>query len=260
MYGQLPKGYVIKIDGERIYMDLHAPDVNVSDIVSVHTPGEFIIHPVTKKQIRTEGEVIGTVEITQVYESYSIGKALPGVTGTLKEGLTVRKTEMVKVEEKVAEEVAEVKPVEPPVEEPAIDDKTATDSVRNPQVIQPVLRGKEMLVNMQKEYPALYQQYKSGDRQVKQGYIVFASGALLTAGGIIGIYLDYKVWSDISLGATIVGGACMTAGVPLYIIGNVKKGKASRQYEKNISGNTTSDTPYFQLNMHGHGLGLAYVF
>jgi curli biogenesis system outer membrane secretion channel CsgG len=91
MYGQLPKGYIIKIDGERIYLDLHAPDVKVSDKVSVYATGGLITHPVTKKQIRTEGETIGTIEITQVYESYSIGKMLPDATVALKEGMEVGK-------------------------------------------------------------------------------------------------------------------------------------------------------------------------
>jgi hypothetical protein len=98
MYGQLPKGYIIKIDGERIYLDLHAPDVKVSDKVSVHTTGGVITHPVTKKQIRTEGEAIGTIEITQVYEEYSVGRALPDATSTLKEGMEVRKATIVAVD------------------------------------------------------------------------------------------------------------------------------------------------------------------
>jgi curli biogenesis system outer membrane secretion channel CsgG len=104
MYGQSLKGYIIKIDGERIYLDLHAPDVKVSDLVSVHTSGETVIHPVTKAKIRTEGETLGTLKITQVYDSYSTAKILPGVAvSALKEGLEVRKI--------VAE--AEEKPVLP---------------------------------------------------------------------------------------------------------------------------------------------------
>jgi tetratricopeptide (TPR) repeat protein len=113
MYGQLPKGYIIKIDGERIYLDLHAPDVKVSDKVSVYSVGEVITHPVTKKQIRTEGETIGTIEITQVYEKYSVGRALPDATSALKEGMEIRKTEPVlrKLPVKQTPESTDEKPV-----------------------------------------------------------------------------------------------------------------------------------------------------
>ncbi|MDR3245622.1 MAG: CsgG/HfaB family protein, partial [Prevotellaceae bacterium] len=92
-------GYIIKIEGDKIYLDLHSPDVNVSDIVSVYADGEYIIHPKTKQKIRKEAEIAGRIEIENVYSAYSIGRMLDDVKIPLKEGMVVKKepiAEMVK--------------------------------------------------------------------------------------------------------------------------------------------------------------------
>ena len=90
-YGQTQQGYIIKVEVDKIYLDLHAPDVKVSDVVSVYSEDGYITHPVTNQKIKTEGELIGRIEITSVYETYSIGKILPGVSKALKEGMSVKK-------------------------------------------------------------------------------------------------------------------------------------------------------------------------
>ena len=140
---------------------------------------------------------------------------------------------------------------------------TSAPVVRNQQTVQPRLTGKDLLVNMEKEDPTLYRQYQSGQKQAKLGSLLLISGGALTIGGVIATYalvdVNYTL-ATVGYAATVVGGLGMTAGVPFTIIGNIKKGRAVRQYTGNLHGEAKQNAPQFQLNLHGNGLGLAYVF
>ncbi|MDR1667586.1 MAG: hypothetical protein LBS03_07850 [Bacteroidales bacterium] len=51
---------------------------------------------------------------------------------------------------------------------------------------------------------------------------------------------------------------CIVTGVPLLVIGTVKKGKALRAYARTLAG--LPQKSHFQINAHRGGLGMAYVF
>lgn len=96
---QTQQGYIIKIEGEKIYLDLHIPDVKTADVVTVYREGGYITHPVTNQRIKTEDERIGRIEITQAFDSYSVGKMVSGAANILKEGMSVKKEQKVEIPE-----------------------------------------------------------------------------------------------------------------------------------------------------------------
>jgi hypothetical protein len=136
-------------------------------------------------------------------------------------------------------------------EKPAPESPVATSLI---QTNQQVKRG-----NLSDNF-ILYQKYRSGRKQTTIGLIVALTGVAI-GGGItaVGIENGYDV-EEYLPAAMLVGGACIATGVPLMIIGNTKKRSALREYERTLSETPVKDAPRFQLNMHGNGVGLAYVF
>lgn len=77
--GQKPEGFIIKIDGDRVYTNLHRPAVKVSDVLSVFGN-------------RGNGtEVVTQIEITAIPGAYSVGRILGNASMPLAEKMTVRK-------------------------------------------------------------------------------------------------------------------------------------------------------------------------
>ncbi|MDR1809788.1 MAG: hypothetical protein LBR34_05210 [Prevotella sp.] len=49
---QTKDGYIIQIENNKIYLDLHSPDVKAGNIVAVFTDESYLIHPKTKEKIK----------------------------------------------------------------------------------------------------------------------------------------------------------------------------------------------------------------
>ena len=91
--GQNADGYIILINGDNIYLKLHAPhSVKVGEVLSVMSEGGYIRDPKTEQDILIAPEVIGQIKVIQVTDAYSIGKAY-GKTETyqLADAMTVSK-------------------------------------------------------------------------------------------------------------------------------------------------------------------------
>jgi hypothetical protein len=139
---------------------------------------------------------------------------------------------------------------------------TTPAATQNTRTTQPYMQPENILTQMRRDNPILYQQYQSAGRTRRTGSFLLISGGIVMAGGLIAVGSG-EVDNVIGLGAaaTVVGGICMTAGIPITIIGSARKGRALQTYERSIYGEVQPDAlPRFQLNLHGNGLGLAYVF
>jgi len=136
---------------------------------------------------------------------------------------------------------------------------TQTPVQRPPQgTLQPLTSG-NILSRMQKDDPILYQQYMRGRKQAGNGIILVIVGGVLTVGGAVAVTTaEVDNVFSIGLAASVCGGIMLTGGIPLMIIGGTKKNNALNTYRQKYTSDLT--TPHFQLNLHGNGLGLAYVF
>ncbi|MDR0844216.1 MAG: hypothetical protein LBN71_03270 [Tannerella sp.] len=61
-------------------------------------------------------------------------------------------------------------------------------------------------------------------------------------------------------GVMLLGTAAFTVGIPLTIVGSIRRGQVSRAYRRAISETQVQQTPHLQLNVYGNGVGLAYAF
>jgi len=77
--GQSIEGRIIKVDGDKIYISLHHPNVNVSDVVSVYSIDE------------SNTEALALIEITVIPGAYSVGKVVSDISTPLVEKMIVRK-------------------------------------------------------------------------------------------------------------------------------------------------------------------------
>ena len=66
-------GYVISVEGEKVYIDLAAGKVKPGDKVAVYSKEGYFIHPVTKKRLKREP----SLEVVKVYTDYSLARAVP---------------------------------------------------------------------------------------------------------------------------------------------------------------------------------------
>jgi len=84
-------GYIIKVEGDKIYLKTLSRNIKISDVVSVMSKNELIIDPVTRKEVRLEPEVVGHIKITAVQSEYSIGIVYGDANTVLAEGMNIRK-------------------------------------------------------------------------------------------------------------------------------------------------------------------------
>jgi len=82
-------GYIIKVDGDKIYMNLSG--AKVSDVVPVFNNGGSMTDPRTGRNIQTEPEVVGQIKIIAVQGAYSVGRVYGNPTTYPAEGMTVGK-------------------------------------------------------------------------------------------------------------------------------------------------------------------------
>lgn len=87
------KGYIINIEGDKIYLDFTSSSVRIGDQLMVLSNGGYFTHPVTGQKIARSQEQVATVTVTQVYDTYSVAKAEPSQTiNKLKAGMSVSKS------------------------------------------------------------------------------------------------------------------------------------------------------------------------
>lgn len=92
--GQIIKGCIISIEDNKAYLDVTAPDVQVGDVLSVYTEGGYIIHPITKKKIQKEGDVLANLEIVDTKSEYSVATISPeGAFQKIEVGMFARMSE-----------------------------------------------------------------------------------------------------------------------------------------------------------------------
>ena len=85
------------------------------------------------------------------------------------------------------------------------------------------------------------------------------SGGIMSVVGVVVLSVQ-DIRDDVIMGTafSVAGGLCLGGGIPLMIVGGTKKNNALNMYRRQYT--STQTTPYFQLNLHGNGMGLAYVF
>lgn len=105
------QGYIIAIEGEHIFIDLKAPNVSVGNILSAFANGEYMIHPVTKKKIKKEDELLAQMRILEIQDGYSVATAIPkDAISKLKPGMKVQLSE---ISEQIDNQITDVIPTSP---------------------------------------------------------------------------------------------------------------------------------------------------
>lgn len=100
------QGYIIAIEGEQIYVDLRAPAVSIGNILSVLKNGEYMIHPVTKRKIKKEEELLAQMRIQEIQDGYSVATAIPkDAISKLKPGM---KVQLLEVKNQVSDQITEI--------------------------------------------------------------------------------------------------------------------------------------------------------
>jgi len=71
------KACIIQIENGKIYLDVTAPKTKIGDVLSVRSAAGYMVHPVTKKKIMKEGEILADLEITEIHSEYSVANIYP---------------------------------------------------------------------------------------------------------------------------------------------------------------------------------------
>lgn len=69
------KGYIIHIEDEKVYIDLHTPQVKIGDKINIVTEEEYIIHPVTKVKIKKTSPPLGMLIVEETEAEYAVTRA-----------------------------------------------------------------------------------------------------------------------------------------------------------------------------------------
>ncbi|MCS7307530.1 MAG: hypothetical protein NZ526_03145 [Aquificaceae bacterium] len=81
------EGYAVKVDGNRVIVDLGRDKVRVGEEFDVYREGREVVHPVTKQVLGREREKTGRIRIEQVQEGFSYATLLEG---SVREGDRIR--------------------------------------------------------------------------------------------------------------------------------------------------------------------------
>src|SRR5512133_3586357 len=78
-------GYIVQPAGNEFIIDLDArQQVAVGDLFSVVTPGEKIVHPVTKELLGSQDTVKGLLQVTRIKAGYSYSRPIGSATALQK--------------------------------------------------------------------------------------------------------------------------------------------------------------------------------
>ena len=114
------KACIIQIENGKAYLDVTIPKVKIGDVLSVRSEAGYMIHPITKKKIMKEGEILADLEIIEVKKEYSIASIYPeNVTSKIKTGMIASMPELkeemlnefAETEEDVTEDITLKKPL-----------------------------------------------------------------------------------------------------------------------------------------------------
>ena len=81
------EGYVVKVEGSRVLIDLGKEKVRSGEEFDVVREGKEIVHPITKQVIGKEKEKVGRIRVEEVQEGFSHARLLEG---SAKEGDRVK--------------------------------------------------------------------------------------------------------------------------------------------------------------------------
>jgi len=85
------EGYIISVEDGTAYIDLTAAQVAPGHLLEVYAAEQYMTHPVTGKRIRKKNEKLGTLEVGEVYDEYSVARPVnPALAKQLKAGMRVR--------------------------------------------------------------------------------------------------------------------------------------------------------------------------
>ncbi|KAB0667593.1 VCBS repeat-containing protein [Oryzomonas japonica] len=91
-------GYVVQPAGSEFIIDLDArQQIAVGDIFSVVTPGEKIVHPVTREVLGTQDTVKGILQVTRIKGGYSYCRPL-GSVSAIRNGDVIRRFQNIDVD------------------------------------------------------------------------------------------------------------------------------------------------------------------
>lgn len=93
------KACIIQIENGKVYLDVTAPNAKKGDVFSVRSTAGYMIHPVTKKKIPKEGEILADLEVSEIHSEYSIASIYPeSAISKLKVGMYASMPEVAIVE------------------------------------------------------------------------------------------------------------------------------------------------------------------
>jgi len=81
------EGYAVKVEGQRVLVDLGKDKVRPGEEFDVVREGKEIVHPITKQVIGKEKEKVGRIRVEEVQEGFSHARLLEG---SAKEGDRVK--------------------------------------------------------------------------------------------------------------------------------------------------------------------------
>ncbi len=68
------EGYIIGVEKNAVYIDLNERQVAPGDRFEVYEEGGYMTHPVTGKRIRKNDKLVGTIEVGETFEEYSVAR------------------------------------------------------------------------------------------------------------------------------------------------------------------------------------------
>ncbi len=81
------EGYVVKVEGQKVVVDLGKDKVRVGEEFDLLREGKEIIHPITKQVIGKEKQVVGRIRIEEVQDNFSYARLIEGLA---KEGERIK--------------------------------------------------------------------------------------------------------------------------------------------------------------------------
>ena len=116
---------------------------------------------------------------------------------------------------------------------------------------------------VEKNLNHVWTRYASGKNLFTAGWAVIGGGAALYSVGIFTIFSNHGFNDDMGLPFMFIGGAALYAGIPLAIVGTVRKSRAINEYNAMYSGrprNQYSQNISIKAGYTGNGLGFVLNF
>ena len=72
------EGYVVKVEGNRVIIDLGREKVRIGEEFAILREGREIVHPITKQVIGRESQQVGVLRVEEVQDNFSYAKLIEG--------------------------------------------------------------------------------------------------------------------------------------------------------------------------------------